>query len=44
LRITAETVALMQHRHVTIGEPGALIEMTAGEATQTIEMRLDVTK
>ncbi len=42
LRVAAEAVALMQHRHVPVGEPRAFVEMTAGERAQPIEMRLDM--
>jgi hypothetical protein len=42
LRIAPEAVALVQHRHVAIGEPRALVEMAAGERTEPIEMRLEV--
>ena len=42
LRVAAETVALVQHRHMAVGEPRAFIEMTAGERAQTVEMRLDM--
>ncbi len=44
LRVAAEAVALMQHRHVTVGEPGAFVEMAAGERAEPIEMRLDMAK
>ena len=44
LRIAAEAVALMQHRHVAIGEPGAFVEMTARQRAEPVEMRLDVAK
>ena len=32
LRVAAETVALVQHRGVAVGEPRAFVEMAAGEA------------
>ena len=44
LRVAPKTVALVQHRHMPIGKPRAFIEMTAGECTQPIEMRLDMAK
>ena len=44
LRVAAEAVALMQHRHMTVGEPRAFVEMTAGERAQPVEMRLDMAK
>ena len=44
LRVPPKTIALVQHRHMPIGKPRAFIEMTAGECTQPIEMRLDVAK
>jgi hypothetical protein len=44
LRVTTETVALVQHRHVTVGKPGAFVEMAARKSAQAIEMRLDMTK
>ena len=44
LHIAAEAVALMQHRHMPVGQPRAFVEMTAREAAQTIEMRLDMAK
>ena len=42
LRVAAEPVALVQHRHVAVGEPGAFVEMAAGELAQPVEMRLDM--
>ena len=42
LRIAPEAVALVQHRHVAVGEPRAFVEMAAGERAEPIEMRLDM--
>jgi hypothetical protein len=42
LDVAAEPVALMQHRHVPVGEPRTLVEMTAGQRAEAIEMRLDM--
>ena len=42
LRVAAETVALVQHRGVAVGQPRAFVEMTAGERAEPVEMRLDV--
>ena len=42
LGIAAEAVALMQLRHMPVGQPRAFVEMTAGERSQPIEMRLDM--
>ena len=44
LHVAAETIALVQHRDMTIGKPRAFVEMAAGKFAQTIKMRLDVTK
>ena len=44
LRVTAEAVALMQHRQVTVSEPCTFVEMTAGERSQPVEMRFDMAK
>ena len=44
LRVAAEAVALMQHRHMPVGQPRAFVEMAAGERAQPVEMRLDMTK
>ncbi len=44
LRVAPETVALVQHRHVAVGEPRAFVEMTAGERPEPVEMRLDMAK
>ena len=44
LRVAAETVALMQHRRVAVGEPRAFVEMAAGERAEPVEMRLDMAK
>src|SRR5437667_186626 len=44
LGIAAETVALVQHRGVTVGEPRAFVEMAAGKPAEPIEMRLDMAK
>ena len=44
LRVAPETVALMQHRHVAVGEPRALVEMASGERAEPVEMRLDMAK
>jgi hypothetical protein len=44
LYVAAETVALVQHRHVTVGDPRAFIEMTAGKVAEAIQMRLDMAK
>ena len=44
LRVAAEFVALVQHRGVTVGEPRAFVEMTAGERAEPVEMRLDMAK
>ena len=44
LRVAAKTVALVQHRHMAIGEPRAFVEMTARETPEPVEMRLDMTK
>ena len=42
LYIAAKTVALVQDRRVAIGEARAFIEMTTGERTQPVKMRLDM--
>ncbi|OIQ64961.1 hypothetical protein GALL_534860 [mine drainage metagenome] len=42
LDIAAKAVALMQHRHVPVGEPGTFVETTARERAQPVEMRLDM--
>ena len=42
LHVAAEAVALVQHRNVPVGQPRAFVEMTAGEPTQAVEMRLDM--
>jgi hypothetical protein len=42
LDVAAEAIALVQHRHVTVGKPRAFVEMTAGERAQAVEMRLDM--
>ena len=42
LHVAPELVALMQHRHVAVGEPRAFVEMTACERAKTVEMRLDM--
>ena len=44
LRVAPETVALVQHRHMPVGQPRAFVEMTAGERAQPVEMRLDMAK
>jgi hypothetical protein len=44
LHIAAKSVALVQHRHMTVGEPGAFVEMTTRERAEPIEMRLDMAK
>ncbi|MGY4484751.1 uncharacterized protein involved in high-affinity Fe2+ transport [Bradyrhizobium sp. LM3.2] len=44
LHVAAELVALVQHRRVPVGEPRAVVEMAAGQFTQAIEMRFDVTE
>jgi hypothetical protein len=44
LRVAAKTVALVQHRHVTVGKPRAFVEMTAGERAQAVQMRFDMAK
>ena len=42
LDVTTETVALMQDRHMPVGQPRAFVEMATGEAAQPVEMRLDM--
>jgi hypothetical protein len=42
LDVTAEAVALMQHRHMAVGKPRTFVEMTAREPTEPVEMRLDM--
>jgi hypothetical protein len=42
LRVAAETIALVQYRHVAVGQPRAFVEMTAGEPAEPVEMRLDM--
>ena len=44
LGVAAEAVALMQHRHMPVGQPRAFVEMTAGQRAEPIEMRLDMAK
>jgi hypothetical protein len=44
LHVAAEAIALMQHRHVAVGEPPAIVEMAAGKPAEALKMRLDVTK
>ena len=44
LGVAAEAVALMQNRPMTVGQPGAFVEMTAGQAAEPVEMRFDVAK
>ncbi len=44
LGVAAKTVALVQHRHMAIGQPRAFVKMTAGERAQPVEMRLDMAK
>ena len=44
LRVAAEAVALVQHRHMPVGQPRAFVEMAAGERAEPIEMRLDMAK
>jgi hypothetical protein len=44
LRVAAKPVALMQHRHMTVGQPRAFVEMAAGKLTQAVKVRLDVAK
>ena len=42
LRVAPKTVALVQHRHVAVGQPRAFVEMTAGQRAEPVEMRLDM--
>jgi hypothetical protein len=42
LDVAAELVALVQHRHVTVRDASAFVEIAAGQFTEAIEMRLDV--
>ena len=42
LHVAAEAVARVQDRRVAIGEARAFIEMTTGERTQPVKMRLDM--
>ena len=42
LDVAAKTVALVQHRHVPVGQSRAFVEMTAGKRAQAVEMRLDM--
>src|SRR5581483_12159743 len=42
LHVAAKAVALMQHRHVTVGEPRAFVEMPAGKSAQALKVRLDM--
>ena len=44
LHVAAEAVALMQHRHMPVGQPRAFVEMPAGQRAQPVEMRLDMTE
>jgi hypothetical protein len=44
LRVATEAIALMQHRHVPVGQPRAFVKMTAGERAQPVEMRFDMAK
>ena len=44
LRIAPEAVALVQHRDVAVGKPGAFIEVTTGETAEPVEMRFDMPK
>lgn len=44
LHVAAELIALVQHRRVPVGEPRAFVEPAAGQFTQPIEMRFDVTE
>ena len=44
LDVAAEAVALMQDRHVPVGQPRAFVEMPAGERAQPVEMRFDMTE
>ncbi len=44
LPVVPEAVTLMQHRSVLVREARAFVEMTAGERTEAIEMRLDMLK
>ena len=44
LDVAAEAVALMQLRHVTVGEARAFVEMAASEPAEPVEMRLDMAK
>ena len=44
LHVAAEPVALVQHRHVAVGQPRAFVEMAAGERAEPVEMRLDMAK
>ena len=42
LRVTPETVAMMQLRRVPVREPRTLVEFTGGEFTQPVEVRFDM--
>jgi hypothetical protein len=42
LRIAAEAIALVQHRHVVIRHASGLIERPTNEAAQPVEMRFDM--
>jgi hypothetical protein len=42
LRVAPEPVALVQDRHVAVGEPRALVEMAAGQFPQPVEIGLDM--
>ncbi len=42
LHVAAKTVALVQYRHMAVGEPGAFVERTARERAEPVEMWLDM--
>ena len=42
LGVTTEAVALVQDRHMPVGQPGAFVEIATGESAQPVEMRLDM--
>src|SRR5260370_42318902 len=44
LCVAAEASALVQHRPMAMGQPGAFVEMAAGGRAQPVEMRLDMAK
>jgi hypothetical protein len=42
LRVAAETIALMQHRDVTVSQPRRVVQRPAGQRPEPIKMRRDV--